>query len=273
MLKRQKTGSVLCPSCGKLVGVGDDACFHCGRPNPGMWGFAGVLRRMGGNLGFVPVVIYGCALLYAATLIMDPQGIRMSGLSILSPSTRSLLAFGASGALPVFRLDRWWTVLSAGWLHGGLLHIAFNLLWIRQLAPAAATLYGASRAAIIYTVASVTGFLLSTLCGIQLTVGASAPIFGLLGALVAYDRRTGSRQVGSQALTYAAVLFVFGLLMPNVDNFAHLGGFAGGFVAGRVFNPLLPERVGHTIGALACLGMTALSVIASVATSGIFFAR
>ncbi len=90
---------------------------------------------------------------------------------------------------------------------------------------------------------------------------------------MAYDRRTGSRQVGSQALTYAAVLFVFGLLMPNVDNFAHLGGFAGGFVAGRVFNPLLPERVGHTIGALACLGMTALSVIASVATSGIFFAR
>jgi rhomboid protease GluP len=273
MLKRQKTGSVLCPSCGKLVGVKDEVCYNCGRRNPGMWGFAGVLRRAGGSLGFVPVVLYGCALLYAATLFMDPQGIRMSGLSILSPSTRSLAAFGASGAIPVFGYDRWWTVLSAAWLHGGLLHIAFNLLWIRQLAPAAAELYGASRAAIIYTVASIAGFLLSSLWGIPLTVGASAPIFGLLGALVAYGRRTGSRQVGSQALTYAAILFVFGFLMPNIDNFAHLGGFAGGFLAGRVLNPLLPERVAHTIAALVCLGLTALSIVASVATSGIFFAR
>jgi len=273
MLKRQKTGSVLCPSCGKLVGVSDDVCFHCGRRNPGLWGFAGVFRRLGADLGFVPIVMIGCSLLYTAALILDPQGIRMSGISFLSPSARSLAALGASGAIPVFQLDRWWTVLSAAWLHGGLLHIGFNLLWIRQLAPAAAELYGPSRAVIIYTAASICGFLLSSLWGTPLTVGASAPIFGLLGALVAYGRRTGSRHIGSQALSYAVILFIFGFLMPNIDNFAHLGGFAGGYAAAKALNPLLPERLGHTIGALACLGLSLLSVLASVLTSGAFFAH
>ena len=54
-----------------------------------------------------------------------------------------LFRFGASGAIPVFRFDRWWTIFSAGWLHGGLLHIFFNMLWVRQLAPETAELYGA----------------------------------------------------------------------------------------------------------------------------------
>jgi rhomboid protease GluP len=284
MIGRQRTGSILCPSCGKLVGVQEEVCWNCGRRNPGMWGFASILRRFGNDLGFVPFIIYGCGLLYAATLIMDPQGIRMMGMSILSPSGRSLAAFGASGALPVFGLGRWWTILSAAWLHGGLLHIVFNLLWIRQLAPATSELYGASRTAIIYTIAGAFGFLLSSLAGLflgnspifflrgaQLTVGASAPIFGLLGALVVYGRRTGSSHIGGQATSYALILFVFGFIMPNVDNFAHLGGFLGGYAAARLLDPLKPERGGHMMGAAVCIGLTVLSVLVSVLTSGIFF--
>ena len=282
MLGRQRSGSILCPSCGKLVGVKEEVCWNCGRRNPGMWGFASTLRRFGNDLGFVPFVFYGCALLYAATLLMDPQGIRMTGMSILAPSSRSLAAFGASGAIPVFALDRWWTVLSAAWLHGGLLHIVFNLLWVRQLAPATSELYGASRTAIIYTIASAFGFLLSSFAGLwhspvfflqgaQLTVGASAPIFGLLGALVVYGRRTGSRHIGGQATSYALILFVFGFIMPHVDNFAHLGGFLGGYASARLLDPLQPERVSHMIAAFFCIGLTVLSILASILTSGIFF--
>src|SRR5664279_3552971 len=135
MIRRQKTGAVLCPSCGKLVGVHDEECLNCGRRNPGMWGFAQIFRKLGADLGFVPIVMFGCGILYAACLLMDPRGIGMNGMNILAPSNGSLFAFGASGAIPVFVYGRWWTVLSAAWLHGNLLHIVFNLLWIRQLAP------------------------------------------------------------------------------------------------------------------------------------------
>ena len=57
---------------------------------------------------------------------------------------------------------RWWTVLSASWLHGGVLHILFNMLWVRQLGPATAEIYGPGRMVIIYTVAGAVGFTLSS---------------------------------------------------------------------------------------------------------------
>ena len=57
---RQKTGSVVCASCGSLVGVNDEVCYSCGRRNPGLWGFGPVLRRFGNDLGFVPFVMSTC---------------------------------------------------------------------------------------------------------------------------------------------------------------------------------------------------------------------
>ena len=196
-------------------------------------------------------------------------------LSLFSPSGRSLFLFGASGAMPLFQAGRWWTVLSAAWLHGGLLHIVFNMMWVRQLAPATASEYGIGRTVIIYTVSSITGFLLSSwagaflgflpsfLRGATLTIGASAPIFGLLGALV-YVGKKGSSAIGRQAMGFAVILFVFGLIMTGIDNWAHLGGFAGGYGMARWLDPLQPERTDHQMVALLCIGLTILSVVASV---------
>jgi rhomboid protease GluP len=176
----------------------------------------------------------------------------------------------------VFWLDRWWTVLSASWLHGSALHILFNLLWIRQLAPEVGELYGPGRMVIIYTVAGVSGFLFSSVAaayfpvipllgrGGSLTVGASAAIFGLLGAVVYYGRRTGSRVVHSQALYWAVMLFVFGVVMSGVDNYAHAGGFAGGWLAGRLLDPMKPERVNHLAAAVVCLALSIGAILLSV---------
>jgi len=278
MFRRQKSGSVLCTSCGKLVGVKDTVCWNCGRRYPGFFGFAAVLRRVGSDMGFVQIVIGGCSALYVASLLVDPGKIGMGGLfNMLSPGMSSLFMFGASGAVPVFVFGRWWTVLSAAWLHGSFLHILFNMLWVRQLAPATADLYGAGRMVIIYTLSSITGFALSSLAGIylgafpifflrgaQFTIGASAPIFGLLGALVYYGRRGGSSHIGQQAMVYAVILFVFGFMMQGVDNFAHLGGFLGGYLVSRWLDPLQPEKTDHMIAALLCLVLTALSILGSL---------
>lgn len=283
---RQKTGSVVCASCGSLVGVKDDKCYSCGRRNPGLWGFGPVLRRFGNDFGFTTVIIYGCAVLYTATLLVSlMRGENIMGgsvFSILGPGPQALLIFGESGAVPVFGYHRWFTVLSAGWLHAGALHILFNLMWIRNLGPAVGDLYGAARMIIIYTIAGAAGFLLSSFAGAYLpplpflrgamyTVGASAPIFGLLGALVHYGNRGGSSIVKSEAMSYAVTLFVFGLIMPGggVDNFAHAGGFAGGYLASMWLDPLKRERMDHFAGAAICLIATALSIVWSIVS--IFF--
>jgi rhomboid protease GluP len=270
MFQRQRSGSLLCPSCGRLVGASEKQCPYCGRRHPGMFGWSAELAKLGRDLGFVDVVFGGCVLLYVLMLIADPHGIQMGGItSLLGPSTLAELRFGAAGAIPVFALGRWWTVISAGWLHAGLLHIGFNLYWVRFLAPAVAELYGASRMIIIYTAASVAGFLLSSVMqtvfhGAGLTLGASAPILGMVGALAYYGRRSGSRAIGSQAWSYAVTMLIFGFLMRGVDNYAHIGGFAGGYLTALLLDPLKPERGNHQVIALACLAATAASVVASL---------
>ena len=277
MLKRQTTGSVICSACGELVGVNDDTCYSCGRKNPGMWGFAPALRSLGRDLGFVPFVIGACVIVYVLTLIFSRGAIGVGGglFSMFAPNTQALFLFGASGSVPVFRAGRWWTVFSAAWLHGGALHILFNMMWVRQLAPATAELYGAGRTVIIYTLAGVAGFALSSFAGAyipgflilrggQFTVGASASIFGLLGALVYYGRRAGSQAVGGQALSYALMMGLFGLVMPGVDNYAHAGGFGGGYLVALMLDPLKPERVDHMVGALVCLAVSVLAIVFSV---------
>jgi len=277
MFKRQTTGSVVCTSCGQLVGVNDATCYNCGRRNPGLWGFAPALRSLGHDMGFVPFVTGLCVVVYVLMLIMSRGEIQSSGLmNLLAPSTYASLLFGASGSFPVFQLDRWWTVLSASWLHGNLLHIFFNMYWIRMLAPPVGDLYGPGRMVIIYTAAGIAGFVLSSLAGqylpslpgflrgAQLTVGASAPIFGLLGALVYYGRRTGSSAVGGQALQLAIIVGIFGLIMPGIDNYAHAGGFGGGYLMARLLDPLKPERVDHLLIAVICLAVSVLSIVLSV---------
>jgi rhomboid protease GluP len=282
MLKRQRTGSVVCASCGSLVGVNDDVCYSCGRRNPGLWGFGRSLRELGNDLGFVQIVMGGCVALYAATLFLTlsiGDSIGMGSIfSMLGPSPRALVAFGASGELPVFRMGRWWSFLSAGWLHAGLLHLVFNMMMVRQLGPPTADIYGAARMVIIYTIGGVVGFVFSSMAGYVLpplpiigggsfTIGASAPIFGLLGSLMHYSRRGGSSLVRSTVMGYVMSAVVFGILMPGIDNWAHAGGFVGGYLAGMWLDPLKRERMDHMVIAAGCLVVSALAIAASVITA------
>ncbi len=278
---RQKTGSVVCASCGSLVGVNDDRCYTCGRRNPGLWGFGPVLRRLGNDFGFTTAIVYGCGAIYTVSLLVTlMRGESVAGgsiFSILGPSQPAAIILGASGGALVFGYDRWWTVLSAGWLHAGALHILFNMMWVRQLGPAVEDMFGGARMIIIYTIASASGFLLSSVAGYYLsvpffgaqglTLGASAPIFGLLGALVHYGRRGGSSLIHREALGYAVTLFVMGLIMPGVDNAAHAGGFAGGYLASVWLDPLKRERMDHFVIAAVCLLLTVAAIAWSVVSA------
>jgi len=284
MWERQRTGSVLCRSCGGLVGVSEETCFHCGARNPGLFGFGARLRSIGADLGFGPFVLGFCILTYGVSLALDPEGIGSQGLNIFSPSLEASERMGASGIYPVWQNGRWWTLLSAGWLHGSLLHIFFNMYWVRILAPQVAELYGPGRTVLVYTFGSIAGFVLSSTAPVAIlwvapglagvlryfpgygffTLGASAAITGLWGALLYYGQRTGSSALRSWVWNNLLYLGIFGLMMRGVDNWAHLGGFVGGWLAARLLDPLHPERTSHIIGAILCLVASVLSVLASL---------
>ena len=70
--------------------------------------------------------------------------------------------------------------------------------------------------------------------------------------------------VSSQAWSYVVTMAVFGLIMPGIDNAAHLGGFAGGYLASMWLDPLKRERMDHFIGAAVCLVATAATIVISL---------
>ena len=276
-----RPSSTLCPSCGSLVGINDEKCYICGRPRPGLFGLTPARRGLGGDLGFLQIVLGGCGFLYLASLVvtarLNPEALQGGGLlGFLSPSFKALFLFGASGSVPVYGYGRWWTVLAACWLHGSLLHIVFNMMSARSLIPAMAEIYGPGRTVLLWTIGGMAGFLASSTAGAFLpnipflhgagfTIGASASIFAFIGALFHYGGRVSS-QIRQQAQRWALYGLFMGLAIPNIDNWAHIGGFVGGYLASTWLNPLLPERGDHVVAAFVCLVLSLASVAASVLT-------
>jgi len=268
MTPQNNIGAIICPNCKKLISASAETCVHCGMKNPNMWGLASVFRKVfGGQVSLVPIITAFCIGLYVVSLLLDlgailqPRGM----LSFLSPSMGSLYKLGMTGSFAIDR-GRWWTLITAIYLHGGLLHIFFNVMWIKQLGPPVEDLYGVPRSFLIFTVAGVAGFALSSFAGNNFTIGASGSIFGLLGAIIYYGRKRGGafgaalyRQMGQ----WAIVLFIMGFLFPGIDNFAHAGGFAGGYAAAAVlgFTELKAENRNHQLAALAAIVLTVLAFL------------
>ena len=262
---RQRSGSSLCYRCGKLNRVDAAVCFYCGARRPGLWGFAPMVGRLVGGLDFAGAVIAACAVLYVASILLDPAAAfrARSPFDMLSPSDRALVRLGMAGAAP-WAAGWWWTLITGVYLHGSLLHIVFNMLWVRQLAPAVEQLFGRARLVVIYSAAGVLGFALSNLVGIPFTLGASGAVFGLLGAMVAYGRTRGGtfgvavlRQYGQWAL----FMFIASFFLAGVNNWGHAGGFAGGYLTALAFGHLerRPERGLDRLAALGAVGLTVLS--------------
>jgi rhomboid protease GluP len=234
---RKRSGAVVCPNCGKLVDVNEPVCPFCGHAAPGMFGYGPVLQRFVGRVNVSFAVIGSCIALYVLSLLIDPRGIfHMAGLfDFLAPTSGALAVLGMTGAF-AFQQGRWWTVLTAIFLHGSLLHLLFNMVITRQYLPNVVDLYGGARAWVIFLVAGAVGFVLSNMAVGVPTIGASGAIFGLLAALIVYGRRTHQHSVTQQLWMSAAVMFLFGFFMPSVNNWAHAGGFAGGFVAAEALS-------------------------------------
>jgi rhomboid protease GluP len=263
--------SILCPNCRKLISRDEPACPYCGLIRPGLHNTAGIIRKI--FLGSDPVrtIIYVNIFIYVLSLILG--GISTEGsFNFLSPSSQSLFLLGASGTIPVIGAHRYWTLISASFLHGGILHIAFNMMALYQLGPFVLREFGFHRFINLYIITGICGFAVSVLFGVPFTIGASANICGLIGAIIYFGKSRGDHYgeiIYKEAMGWVVGLIVFGLIFSGINNWAHGGGILSGiglaFLMG--YNDNKPESAWIKLLAYACILITVLVLIWAVANS------
>jgi rhomboid protease GluP len=168
--------------------------------------------------------------LYLACVVSDMQG--GNGSAFLTIDASTLIRFGAKFNTAI-ALGQWWRLVTAGFLHGGLLHILMNMWVLYDLSAQVEEVYGQSRMLVIYFIATVCGFYASAWWSASVSVGASAALFGLIGAMFALGLRNRNATGDAIRSMYGRWIIyglIFGLL-PNlhVDNAAHIGGLVSGF--------------------------------------------
>jgi rhomboid protease GluP len=277
-MTRSQRRSILCPNCKKLISADEPRCPHCGITRPGSRLKNNLFTRLFvGTDQIIKAIVFVNVGMYIISLLLGPwsSGFSLNPLSLLSPSNRSLLLLGATGTVPIDRLHRWWTLISANYLHVGLLHILFNLIALRQIAPLVIREFGPHRMVILYFLTGIIGFLVSYLAGVELTIGASAAVCGLIGASLYYGKSRGGiygqaiyRQIGAWALG----IFIFGLLVPSINNWGHGGGMVAGAMLGFVlgYEEKRREHLLHRILAGLCVVATLLILLWAIG-SGIYF--
>jgi len=256
----------MCPHCRAFITTSDRTCPYCGeRVGPRAIDVQNPSALLG---GFVPharfvttmilVVNFG---LFAATLLYSLR--YGEGGGMLGVDGRTLFEFGGKWRSAVLA-GQWWRLVTAGFLHGGLFHILMNSWVLFDLGALVEELYGQARLIAIYFAATVTGFLASTLWSSSLSVGASAGVFGLIGAMIALGTRQRSPMGGlirGMYIRWAIYGLLLGLLPGlRIDNAAHLGGLAGGYVVAFVAGtPRVGSRLRERLWSLvsyACLLVT-----------------
>jgi len=214
------------------------------------------------------------AFLFILSILMNPTsiGLSMNPFSFLSPGDRSLLLLGATGRLPIDRFGRWWTLLSANYLHAGILHILFNMMAFSQIAPLIVQEYGTYRMISIFTLSGVGGYVVSYFAGIPFTLGASAALCGLIGAALYFGKSRGGsfgRMVYQQLGGWVLGIFLFGFFFPGINNWAHGGGLVCGILMGFLlgYRERVAENQFHRVLGGFCVVATVGTLLWAVGSS------
>lgn len=210
-------------------------------------------------------IIYTNVVLFIISLVFSGRSIHtgFNPFNALSPAMDILIFLGASGRLPIDAFQAWSSLITANWLHGSLLHIVFNMLAIKTVAPLVMAEYGMFRMFTIYTLSGAAGFLLSVMGNVPVTIGASSGLCGLIGALLYFGRSRGGpwgQRVYQQTSGWIISLALIGFLLPNINNWGHAGGLVGGIALGWIlgYTDKRVEGSGDRVLAIGLMGLTAL---------------
>jgi rhomboid protease GluP len=277
-MPNHKRQSLLCPNCKKLISISEKKCPYCGTGNPAAWWKNNILTRGFNDPYLLVKSIIGVNVgIYVISLLLNPKGfgLALNPLTFLAPSGQIIELLGATGKVPIDAFQRYWTLVSANYLHGSILHIFFNMAAFRQLGLLVAREYGVYRMFIIYTLGGVIGFFISYLASVPWTIGASAAVCSLAGALLYYGKSRGGlygRAIYKQIGIWVIILFIFGLLVPVINNWGHGGGIAAGIGLGFLlgYQERKKENIFHKLLAGGCAVLTLL-ILGWAVASGIYY--
>ena len=264
----------ICPACGTLVGINTTRCHQCGTNLN--FSMAAINRRFsgffGGRASVTTALLIANILIFGVSVVLTLQAGQGGGLRILfSLDGLVLYRLGALWAPAVMHGESY-RLVTAMFLHGGLIHIGFNMMVLMDIGPVVEEVYGSARFLFLYLMTGIAGYLLSTAGASKSnpipSVGASGAILGLIGLMIAITTRRGGaamQALRSRLISWVATIFVLGFVMRIVDNWAHLGGLAAGFLLGKVFADREPMNPAELKSAHALGWSAAIVILASFA--------
>jgi rhomboid protease GluP len=226
----------MCPNCRAFITSDDRTCPYCGQT---VGPRAIDVRQPGAILGgLIPQAHFTTILILVINFGVFIGSLVLSG-SMNAPDTGAIGALGAKFGPYIFQGHEYWRLVTAGFLHGGWLHILMNSWVLYDLGATVEQVYGTPRFLVVYFAGTVGGFYLSAVVHpLVPSLGASAGIMGLVGAMIAFgvvNQTSIGRAIRKTYGRYVIYIIAFGLI-PGfaVDNWAHIGGLAAGFAIGYV---------------------------------------
>jgi len=218
----------MCPNCRAFITAKDRVCPYCDESvgpryverMPGASALGGLISQTHYTTFLILLINGG---LFIATYLLGKNW----GDNV------ALWAFGAKFGPSIWREHQWWRLVTAGFLHGGLMHIGMNSWVLYDLGAQVEQVYGTPRYLSVYFMATVGGFWLSAYMNPGLSIGSSAGITGLLGAMIAFgvaNRTSIGKEIRNYYVRWVVYILALGLYPGfSIDNWAHLGGLAAGF--------------------------------------------
>jgi rhomboid protease GluP len=259
----------LCPACGSLVGISATKCHQCGTNLT--FSLAALTKKLSSITGLhapVSTLFLGFNfLLFAIQLMFTIQAGEAGGLNLLWHLNG--IASYKLGAIygPAVLVDhQWWRLITAMFLHGGLIHIGFNMMTLMQVGPTLEEVYGSPRFLFLYTLTGAVGFLFSSFAG-HFSLGASGALLGIIGAILAITTKRGGaymKDLRSRLIRSLVFLFALGIFGGvGIDNWAHAGGLVSGFILGKLFDDREPANKSEKLRAQILGWFAGLTIVAS----------
>ena len=223
----------MCPNCRAFITITDRVCPYC---DAQLGPRAVDMRATQLAASFLPranltaiIILVINAAFFLADMAFDH---RLSQLGV--------------SYTPLLQRGQWWRLITAGFLHGGFLHIAMNSWSLFILVTEVEQFYGTSRLLVAYVFSTITGFYCAAIFSPRSpTLGASAAAFGLMGVMLAMGLRNRADPLSQAVRSHYGQWLVFGLVMSfggGISMSAHIGGLIGGFLTGLVAGrPGLPN--------------------------------
>jgi rhomboid protease GluP len=206
------------------------------------------VRGSESTIGLTQVIFGICAAVFLGMVLASGNPVAFVNPMQEFPTSETFHWGANAGAFTLS--GEWWRLLTNIFLHGSLLHIAFNMWCLWNLGQLCESLYGRWTYGAIYLICGVGASLASAAFHPERSsVGASGAIFGLAGALIA-ALKLGEFSVPRSALSgtlrslgaFVVYNLIFGFVLPGVDNTAHIGGLITGLIVGALIALIAPQR-------------------------------